>query len=425
MIEKEKAILIGVNINNQADFLDSMEELESLAEACELESVATVEQNLKAINKKYYIGTGKVEEVLPLIDETGAEVLVFNNELSPSQLRNLEKKFERPIMDRTSLILEIFAGRAKTRESKLQVQVAKLQYFLPRLIGSYESLGRQTGGVGTKTRGAGEKKLELDRRKIESKIFELNKELESIRHERQTQRKLRGKAELPTVALVGYTNAGKSTLMNAMVELYKKDEAKKVLEKDMLFATLETTVRSITLTDNKTFLLSDTVGFISKLPHNLVKAFRSTLEEVREADLLLHVVDYSNPSYDQQIKVTNETLKQIGAEAIPIIYVYNKVDLTTFNIPFVKDDQVYISAKKKIGIDELIQLISKNVFQRYIHCQMLIPYDKGDIVSYLNEKADVQSVCYESNGTLLTMECRESDYKRFEQFVTVNNLHLS
>ena len=415
--QKQKALLVGVNINRQPYFRESMEELKELAAACEFEVAGNIEQNLKAMDKAYYIGPGKVEEVKVLAEETGAEVLIFDNELSPSQLCNLEKALECIILDRTSLILEIFARRARTREAKLQVEVARLQYMLPRLIGANEALDRQYGGVGTMNRGAGEKKLVLDRRRIEGKITELEKELEVIANERRTQRKKRNRSGLPTVALVGYTNAGKSTLMNAMVELSQKPDSKKVFEKDMLFATLETSVRNIALPDNKVFLLSDTVGFVSKLPHDLVKAFRSTLDEVKEADLLLHVVDASNPDCEHQREVADETLKQIGAGDIPVIYVYNKIDLTESGEPVVRDDSIYISARGKDGLEELIQLISKKIFRQYVDCRMLIPYGQGNIVSYFNENARIKSVNYRSKGVLLDMECKESDFKRYEQFV--------
>lgn len=416
MTKKEKGLIIGANINNQSDFDESMEELRNLVFACDIEVIGRAEQNLKSVNPVHYIGHGKVKEIKSLVHEKKADVLIFNNELSPSQLRNLEQELERKIMDRTSLILEIFAKRAKTREAKLQVEVARLQYILPRLVGSNESLGRQSGGVGTKNRGSGEKKLELDRRRIEEKISELSKELESLDSERETQRKMRNKTEFPAVALVGYTNAGKSTLMNAMVELFQKSETKKVLEKDMLFATLETSVRKIPLPDKRMILLSDTVGFVNQLPHGLIKAFRSTLEEIREADLLLHVVDVSNPSYEQQIRVTNETLNQIGAKDIPTIYVYNKADQTKLSIPFVDSEKITLSAKERIGITELVQLISKKIFKQYIECKMLIPYDQGRIVSYFNENAHVKSISYESNGTLLTLDCREEDYRKYQKF---------
>ncbi|HNO26085.1 MAG TPA: GTPase HflX, partial [Leptospiraceae bacterium] len=393
------------------------DELHNLAIACEFTVVGRAEQNLKTANSAYYIGYGKIEEIRLLTEETEANIIIFNNELSPSQVKNLEKELDLEILDRTSLILEIFAKRAKTREAKLQVESARLKYLLPKLIGSNESLGRQSGGVGTRNRGSGEKKLELDRRKIEEKISELNKELKLLENERKTQKKMRSKTDFPSVALVGYTNAGKSTLMNAMVEFSQKSESKKVFEKDMLFATLETSVRRISLPENRTILLSDTVGFVNKLPHDLVKAFRSTLDEVRDADLLLHIIDSSHPNFRQQMEVTNETLCQIGAKTIPTIYVFNKADLTSMKIPSVDGDSVFISAKEKIGITELIQLIIRKAFSRYRECRMLIPYDQGRIVSYLNENAHIKSVSYESNGTLLDLECKEQDYQKYEEFV--------
>jgi len=417
MIDKQRVLLIGVN-TGQIDFEEAMEELKNLATACEMEAAGRVDQNLRVPNPTYYIGSGKVEEVRDMMDSTGAEIIIFNNELSPSQLRNLNRQLNTEIMDRTALILEIFARRAKTREAKMQVEAAQLKYMLPRLAGLNGSLGRQGGGSGLNNRGAGEKKIELDRRKIEQKITELDKELNHISSEHQTQSKRRAATDLPRVALVGYTNAGKSTVMNALIERYQKREEKKVFEKDMLFATLETSVRSIQLEDKKTFLLSDTVGFVSHLPHDLVKAFRSTLQEIIEADLLLHIVDISNPHYREQTQVTIDTLKQIGAEYIPAIYVYNKVDLIDSGIlPEIQTEGLFIAAKKNQGIDELISLISQKVFIKYVVCEMLIPYDKGDIVAYLNENAAVKSTIYQNEGALLTLECREADYKRYEQFL--------
>ena len=414
---KEKVLLIGVNRNNQPNFQESIEELQNLAIACEYEVIGKTIQNLKAIHPATYIGPGKVEEAKSQLKEQKANLVIFNNELSPSQIRNLEEEWETKVLDRTSLILEIFAKRAKTREAKLQVEVARLQYALPKLIGSNESLGRQSGGVGNKNRGSGEKKLELDRRKIEEKISDLQKELDTLENERKTQKKMRNKTDLPTVALVGYTNAGKSTLMNAMVELFHKSESKKVFEKDMLFATLETSVRKITLPDHKSILLSDTVGFVNHLPHELVKAFRSTLDELRDADLLLHVIDSSHPNYQLQIQVTEETLVQIGANEIPTILVFNKADLTSQDLPSVEGDKVTLSAKKKIGIEELIYVVQKKVFNQTIKCKFLVPYEQGKIVSYLNENANIESVAYETNGTLLTVECREQDFHRFKEYI--------
>ena len=271
------------------------------------------------------------------------EVTFVHNELSPSQLKNIESKLNIPILDRTSLILEIFAIRAKTKEAKLQVEVARLKYMLPRLVGLHTSLGRQGGGSSVSNKGSGEKKIELDRRKIEDRINKLNNELAELSTIREIQHRKRKDSELPLVSLVGYTNAGKSTLLNTLIDLSSEDEDKKVFEEDMLFATLETSVRRIKLKDNKEFLLSDTVGFIRELPHGLIKAFRTTLDEVRNADLLLHVIDYSDDDFEENINITNATLKEIGASDIPVIYVYNKAELREETLPIVKDNSIYIS----------------------------------------------------------------------------------
>lgn len=417
MYKKQKAIVIGVNLKYQVDdFEYSMKELKGLATACNIEVVGELTQNLQRINKTHYIGTGKIQDVVHLISLTAANLVIFNDELSPSQIRVLEEELDTQVIDRTMLILDIFALRAKTREAQLQVEVAKLQYMLPRLVGQREYLGRQGGGAGLKNRGAGETKLELDRRVIEEKIIALTKELEALVAQRETQRKKRKKSEIPVVSLVGYTNAGKSTIMNAMVDMYNPTSNKKVLEKDMLFATVETSVRKIKLPDNKSFLLTDTVGFVNKLPHHLVKAFRSTLEEVVEADLLIHVVDYSDPRHQTLIDVTNKTLKEIGIGNIPIIYAYNKGDLTDTELPRVENHIVYLSAKERVGITELTQTITEQVFKDYLHCEMLIPYEQGQLISYFNENAKVLSVVYEQNGTKLTVECKYSDYERYQAY---------
>jgi len=411
----QKGIIVGLNLNNRNNFEESMVELENLSLACDIHIAGRITQNARKVNSVYYIGNGKIEELIELISEKNAEIVIFNHELSGSQMRNIEEKVQCRVADRTALILDIFAERAKTREAKLQVEVAWLQYELPRLVGSNENLGRQSGGVGTKNRGAGEKKIELDRRKIEERIAALNKELEILKGQRTTQRKERKESNIPNVALVGYTNAGKSSIMNAMMDQSQHKDNKKVFEKDMLFATLETSVRHIKVSGNKSFLLSDTVGFVSDLPHNLVKAFRSTLEEVCEADLLIHVVDISNPHYEAQIDVTKETLKQIGADHIPVIYAYNKIDLVDETLEH--KEGIYISAKKNRGIEKLIHLICDEVFTDRIQCTMLIPYEDVKAVPYFNQNANVLDTAYVNEGTVLNMECTQMDFYKYKKYV--------
>lgn len=412
-----KAIIVGVNVDqNQHEFESSMQELANLAAACEIQVVGEVTQNLQQINKATYIGAGKVAELKGLVLEKEAEIVIFDDELSPSQIRNLDAEIETSVMDRTMLILDIFAERAKTRESQLQVEMAQLKYMLPRLVGMRTSLGRQGGGAELKNRGAGETKLELDRRKIEEKIAALNKELEKLLVHRKTQRNLRKKNALPIVSLVGYTNAGKSTVMNAMVEQFGQAEGKHVFEKDMLFATLETSVREILLPDQKRFLLTDTVGFINKLPHHLVKAFRSTLEEVIEADLLVQVIDVSNPHYEIQKKLTNRILQEIGAGDIPMIYAYNKADQAELSYPMVDVDSIYLSAKSRVGIEQLTQMLRDILFKDYVRCSFLIPYTAGEVVSYFNEHSHVVATDYEESGTLLTVECSPLDAEKYAAY---------
>ncbi|XNQ10383.1 GTPase HflX [Lysinibacillus sp. 3P01SB] len=418
-ILQEKGVLVGVNLRNDEHFDYSMEELANLAEALDVEVTGQVTQNLERVNPSHYVGTGKIEEIKAFAEEADANIIIFNDELSPSQIRNLERDLECKVIDRTMLILDIFSRRAKTREAQMQVELAQLQYMLPRLVGLHASLSRQGGGTGGgfKNRGAGETKLELDRRKIEDQIAKLRRELEQVKEQRETQRKQRRKNAVPVVSLVGYTNAGKSTIMNQLLAKIGQEDSKQVFEKDMLFATLETSVRNIELPDNKTFLLTDTVGFVSKLPHHLVKAFRSTLEEAREADLLLHVVDVSNEEHGFMINVTNETLKDVGVEDIPTVYVYNKSDLAGVKYPLVSGDNIWVAAKGGEGLDELVHIIKQHIFSNYVTCKMLVPYDKGGIVSYLNEAATIFSTSYEEEGTLIELELKEADYQKYEEYV--------
>ncbi len=415
--EKEKAILVGANIDLQGNFLKLMDELENLANACEIEVVGRETQNLIEINNSLYIGKGKAEEIAQKVEALGIDMVIFNNELSGKQMRNLSKIINCEILDRTALILEIFSRRARTKEAKLQVEVARLEYMMPRLVGMHTSLGRQGGGSGFFNKGSGEKKIELDRRRIEDKLTDLRRELEELSKYRETQRKKREESDIPLVSLVGYTNAGKSTLMNYMVDRFVKDKEKRVFEEDMLFATLETSVRKIELEDNRKFLLSDTVGFISELPHDLVKAFRSTLEEIKNADLLLEVIDYSDPDFAEHIKVTKETLEKIGASDIPIIYVYNKSEFMLDKLPLVDEDEIYLSIKEKRGMNELIDMIIDKIFSNYKICKMLIPFSEGSIVAYLNEHANVMETDYDERGTILKVECTDAQYNKYKEYV--------
>ena len=419
----DKVLIVGVNFTTEHKSLHfdlAMEEMASLVKACDMEPVGRIEQNMESANTATYIGAGKVQEVREMVRALEAELVVFDNGLSPIQLRNLSRDLDCPVMDRTTLILEIFSARAKTREAKLQVEVARLQYMLPRLVGLHDALSRQGGASGAMSnKGAGEKKLELDRRRLEQRLTTMRRELEKIAGERETQRKKRADSGIPRVALVGYTNAGKSTVMNAMLSAYDGEGEKMVYEEDMLFATLDTTVRRITPPDQNDFLLSDTVGFISNLPHNLVKAFRSTLEEVREADLLIQVIDYSDENYTEHIRVTEETLKELGAERIPMIYAYNKADLCGMGTfaTIQGDDRLYLSAKSQSGIDALMTLISGKLSKRYQDCAFIIPYQRGDVVSYLNDNAVVHCTEYREDGVYMETNVSRIDAARYEQFL--------
>lgn len=415
----ERAVLVGVNTQTDEHFDYSMEELGSLAEAINVEVVGKVAQNMERINPSHYVGTGKVNEIKNYFEEVNANLIIFNDELSPSQIRNLENELECKVIDRTMLILDIFARRARSRESRMQVELAQLQYMLPRLIGLRASLGRQGGGTGGgfQNKGAGETKLELDRRVIEDQIAKLRRELEAVQEQRETQRKQRRRSGLPVVSLVGYTNAGKSTIMNGLLDKMNVAADKQVFEKDMLFATIDTSVRQVRLADNKEFLLTDTVGFVGKLPHNLVKAFRSTLEEARDADLLLQVVDVSHPEYRFMMNVTNETLNEVGVENVPTINVFNKADLAEVRFPKVSDNNIWLSAKEGQGLDELVELIKAYIFDQYVTCKLLIPFNRGDVVSYLNDQANVKETTYEEEGTLMTVEMLEGDRDRFDKFI--------
>ncbi len=398
---KQKALIIAVldeenELNPNYNFEDDIEELKNLCESCDIEVIETVTQKLKQINQKTYVGSGKIEEIKMILNsETyldGFDLVVCNNELSPSQIENLEKALEITIFDRTYVILEIFKSRAKTKEAILQVEIASLKYTLPRLTGLRKGLSRQSGG---KNKGKGETQLELDRRNIEGRIAYLNNQLKLLTKERKFQRENRKKNNFKIASLVGYTNSGKSTTMNNLLEKY--NNSKKVFQKDMLFATLETATRHIKLDNNLEFLLTDTVGFINKLPHSLIEAFKSTLEEITEADLILHVVDASNPNYLNQIETTNKVLEDINASNIPVLYVFNKIDKVKdyFFIPAKFENAIRISAKENINIDGLVAKIEENLFASYKTCTFKIPYNKGNLINLLNENSKILNIKYD------------------------------
>lgn len=405
-IKKDTAILVGVNLDHDPGFDRSMKELAELTKACDMEVVCIHTQNLSTPNTALYVGKGKVEEIKESLIFYEANTVIFDNALSPIQVRNLTQELDAVVLDRTALILQIFDCRAKTAEAKMQVELAKLQYMLPRLVGLHNNLSRQGGGSGSlSNKGAGEKKLELDRRKIEKQISFLKRELADMEQNKEVMRKKRNQSALPKVALVGYTNAGKSTILNQFVSRYSKEEGKQVLEKDMLFATLETSVRQISPSGKKSFLLSDTVGFIDKLPHNLVKAFRSTLQEVKDADLLLHVIDFSDPDFSDHIRVTKDTLEELSASHIPVLYVYNKADLLDPSAPpKLVDQKLYLSAKSDSGMEALLEAIENLLNQGDKTLTLLIPFSMGQIVSDLTLNARILSTEYTPEGTLIEVQ---------------------
>lgn len=412
----EKAILVGVESE------ESLDELEELARACEVEVVDKMLQNRYKIDTAYYVGSGKVEEIALLRQAKRANVVIFDDELTASQVRNLEDIIGVKVIDRTTLILEIFAKRAKSREGKIQVELAQLKYRLPRLSGLGTVLSRTGGGIGTK--GPGEKKLETDKRHIKERIYDLKSELEKTKQTRMTQRESR--SEIPKVSLVGYTNAGKSTLRNTLCTIAAKETIKKesVLEADMLFATLDTTTRAIVLPDNRTITLTDTVGFIRKLPHDLVEAFKSTLEEVIYSDLLLHVVDVSQENYLEQIEAVNKVLEELGAIDKPYVYVLNKIDklseekLEEINELFKDKMNIKVSARHNINLEELLNLIGSKLPNKLRKAEYLIPYDKQSMVAYLHRNSNVISEEYREDGTYICAEVSEMVYNTCEEYMT-------
>ena len=416
--DEDKAILVG------SDTRESLEELKELTKACDIPVLESVYQSRNKIDAAFYIGRGKVLEIAQLRQKLRANVVIFDDELSGSQVRNLEAAIGAKVIDRTTLILEIFARRAKSREAKIQVELAQLKYRMSRLQGLGTIMSRTGGGIGTK--GPGEKKLETDRRHIKEQIYDLNDELKKIKKIRETQREKRNKESIPKVSLVGYTNAGKSTLRNALCDVAAQKEVvgkEKVFEADMLFATLDITTRAIVLKNKGVITLTDTVGFVRKLPHDLVEAFKSTLEEVIYSDLLCHVVDTSSDTAIEQIKAVEEVLSELGASDKKTILVLNKIDKATEEqLENVKKatseyETIEISAREGINLEELLGLIEENLPYKMKKCEYLIPYDRSDMSSFLHRNGRVLEEDYRENGTFMFVEVDEESYNKSKDYI--------
>lgn len=409
----EPALMVGVQVRHEVDprftLDDSLRELELLAETAGLAVVGEVTQNLSSPNSRTFVGSGKLDEIKMLADELDAKIILFDEELSPRHQRELEKELgdKKQVIDRTALILDIFAQHASTREGMLQVELAQYRYRLPRLTGAWTHLARQTGGASGRTggvggvglRGPGETQLEVDRREIKKNIVKLEDELDKVREHRNRHRQQRRKSNIPIVALVGYTNAGKSTLLNKLTNAG-------IYVADQLFATLDPTTRQLELPSGETVLLTDTVGFIQKLPTDLVAAFRATLEEIVEADLLIHMVDASHKNAQSQRLTVLETLEEIGAAEIPILTVYNKIDLlSTDEIEDLREiaepNSVFISALTGDGLSELAEAIAVGSYQTFVNVKVKLPYEEGRLVSMMHEKGHVRDIQHLEDGILI------------------------
>lgn len=388
----EKIILISVDPDDGQDIDANLDELEELIKTAGAVVVGRMIQKKESVDKATYIGSGKTQELKELVEELGATGVCSDDELSPMQIKNLEELTDTKIIDRTTVILDIFASRASTKEGKIQIELAQLKYRSSRLVGMRSSLSRLGGGIGT--RGPGEKKLEVDRRVIRERIAQLQRELEDVKQHREVMRKQRVNGSLPVVAIVGYTNAGKSTLLNHLT-------LAGVLEEDKLFATLDPTSRNYTLGNGQEIIITDTVGFIKKLPHHLINAFRSTLEEAKYADIILHVVDISNPNADEQIATVYETLGRLGIQDKPVITAFNKTDKVD-ELPVIKDfkadETVYIAAKHETGLDKLSAAIEAEVLKSRNYIEKLIPYSDAGIINRIRKSGNILEEDYREDG---------------------------
>lgn len=415
---KEKVLIVLLNVDNQYSVSEieyKISELKELVRASNAEVKYTVVQNAGNINPKYYIGKGKVEEIRLLCDNHNIDTVIFNHDLSGSQMKNLEDIIYRKIVDRTGLILDIFARRAKTKEGKLQVKLAQLEYRLPKLVGFRNYLSREGAGIGT--RGPGEQKLEIDRRSIQSEITSIKHKLKNEKLKRETKTKKRFNSKLPSVSLIGYSNSGKSTILNSLLAKNTKDN-KHVYSDNLLFATLDTSSRTIRLDNDKDIIISDTVGFISDLPTGLVESFKSTLEEIKESDLLVLVIDSSNEQYENQIQATLDVLKEMKLEDKKILYVFNKIDLVEdFKDYNNFDNEIYISALLDEDIDALIVKIKNILYADYDYYKVLIPYDiYDDLINLIPNKIRENQI-YKEDGIETFIYINKKDLPLYKDII--------
>lgn len=401
----EKCITVGVNTGHKSN---DIEELNSLVETVSGKVLFTIEQNRKSIDPKYYVGKGKIDEISNLVEMEDIDSVIFNDELSNTQIRNIEEKVDCKIIDRTNLILDIFALRAKTGESKIQVELAQLEYRYSKLKGKGIDMSRLGAGIGT--RGPGEKKLETDRRHIMNRIEELKKNLEKVKKVRKEKRKRRMKNQIPTIAVVGYTNAGKSTLINALTKHYGVNQ-KEVFQKDMLFATLTTENRKLIFPHNLEFIITDTVGFINNLPTFLVESFKSTLEEIAYSDIILNVIDINSENISEQKKVTEDILKELKVEGIPIINIYNKIDKSNEEYKD-KDYELFISAKKDINIKSVAERITEIIYGGEIEVNIIAKYTEPKKINYIEKRYNIIDKKMKEDCIVFKIKTREKLLKK-------------
>ena len=415
-MEKERCLLVAVQLPGEEE--NDMEELEQLVEAAGGEVISSIVQNKQSIDNRFYAGQGEIEEIANYVKELDIDTVIFNDELSGSQIRNIEEIVEAKVIDRTNLILDIFAKRALTKEGQLQVELAQLKYSLPRLIGVNKNLSRLGGGIGT--RGPGEQKLEIDRRRIKEKITDIQNQLEVLEKVRETKRKKRMKDQVPIVSIVGYTNAGKSTLLNALMdnEYREEGENKKVFAHDMLFATLDTELRRVRLPGGRSAVFSDTVGFIKKLPTQIVEAFKGTLEEIKYADLIIHLIDINDENLSAHKETTIELIEKITGSEIPILTVYNKVDkILNEKVSVLNNGIIYISAKYKYNIQELLEAVDNKINGPKNFYDLKIPNDNIKIYYWLYENRVTENVEFDGDGVSLRVLLYENEKDKYKDFI--------